>query len=168
MAAVWLEALASWRAINASHRTAVDRETAPDANDEYLFYQTLLGAWPFGGPESAPPEGFVERVQGLMVKAACEAKRNTTWIDPDPSYKDALSRYVADILEGPDAAPFLNDFLPFQRRAARVAVVAGPVLQGMGQFVAQLGADRSRSGVEANRLVAPRQLREHQPQRVVE
>jgi (1->4)-alpha-D-glucan 1-alpha-D-glucosylmutase len=58
-----------------------------------------------------------------MVKAASEAKRNTTWIDPDPSYKETLSRYVAEILEGSDAAPFLNDFLCFQRRVARVGVV---------------------------------------------
>jgi len=119
----WKTRLARWSRWNSRKRTAVNETECPDTREEYLLYQTLLGAWPFGGHDDTPPEGFVERVQGYMVKAACEAKRNTTWIDPDPSYKDALARYVADILEGPDAAPFLNDFLPFQRRVARIGVV---------------------------------------------
>ena len=119
----WKTRLARWSRWNARKKTTVNEAECPDAREEYLLYQTLLGAWPFGGPDDAAPEGFVERVQGYMVKAACEAKRNTTWTDPDPTYKETLSRYVADILEGPDAAPFLNDFLPFQRRVARVGVV---------------------------------------------
>ena len=63
-----------------------------------------------------------------MVKAACEAKRNTTWTDPDGSYKDALARYVAEILTGADAGPFLNDFLAFQLRrdAKSLSRVAHP------------------------------------------
>ena len=58
-----------------------------------------------------------------MVKAAREAKRNTTWTDPDPSYAEALRHFVADVLEGPDAGPFLDDFLPFVRKVARIGVV---------------------------------------------
>ena len=43
-----------------------------------------------------------------------------------------------------------------------------PLLQGMGQLVGRLGADRSRGGVEANGLVAARQLLQHRPQLVVD
>src|SRR5262249_45273597 len=45
------------------------------------------------------------------------------WTDPDPSYPDAVARFVAEILEGPDAGPFLKDFHPFQRRVARIGVI---------------------------------------------
>jgi (1->4)-alpha-D-glucan 1-alpha-D-glucosylmutase len=58
-----------------------------------------------------------------MVKAAREAKRNTTWTDPDPSYAEALRHFVAEVLEGPDARPFLDDFLPFVRKVSRVGAV---------------------------------------------
>src|SRR5207248_1335592 len=44
------------------------------------------------------------------------------WVDPDPTYKETLGKFVAEVLDGPDAAPFLHDFLPFQRRVARVGV----------------------------------------------
>ena len=49
----WRHAVSGWMRINASHRTAVDRQSAPDRNDEYLFYQSLLGAWP-AEPIDAP------------------------------------------------------------------------------------------------------------------
>ncbi len=119
----WKTRLARWSRWNARKRTTVNEVECPDPREEYLLYQTLLGAWPFGGPDDATPEGFVERVQGFVVKAASEAKRNTTWTDPDSTYKETLSRYVADILEGADASPFLNDFLTFQRRVARIGIV---------------------------------------------
>ena len=39
------------RTLGAAERAAphdVNGHAAPDANEEYLLYQTLLGAWPFG------------------------------------------------------------------------------------------------------------------------
>jgi (1->4)-alpha-D-glucan 1-alpha-D-glucosylmutase len=119
----WKTRLPRWSRWNARKKTTVNETECPDPREEYLLYQTLIGAWPFGAPDDGPPAGFVERVQGFFVKAACEAKRNTTWTDPDPTYKETLSRYVAGILEGADASPFLNDFLVFQRRVARIGVV---------------------------------------------
>jgi (1->4)-alpha-D-glucan 1-alpha-D-glucosylmutase len=118
----WKVRLARWSYRNARRRINVHDRECPDAREEYLLYQTLLGAWPFESLGDEAPSGFVERVQAYMVKAASEAKRNTTWTDADPSYKEALAKYVSDVLEGPDAAPFLNDFLTFQRRVARVGV----------------------------------------------
>jgi len=123
LAEEWKTRLARWARWNARKKTVVNETECPDAREEYLLYQTLLGTWPMGGPEDAVPEGLVERVQGYVVKAASEAKRNTTWTDPDTSWKDALTKYVADILEYDDARPFLNDFLAFQRRVSRVGVV---------------------------------------------
>ena len=41
----------------------------PDANDEYLLYQTLVGAWPFGEVNDQTHQDLVGRVQAYMEKA---------------------------------------------------------------------------------------------------
>jgi (1->4)-alpha-D-glucan 1-alpha-D-glucosylmutase len=119
----WKTGLTRWSRWNARKKGEHRVAAVPDAREEYLLYQTLIGAWPFGGPDDAAPPGFVARVQDYLAKAAREAKRNTSWTDPDPSYVDLLRQFVAEILEGPDTSTFLKTFLPFQRRVARVGVV---------------------------------------------
>ena len=42
----WSNAIARWRELNRPHKTKVGEAMAPDANEEYLLYQILLGAWP--------------------------------------------------------------------------------------------------------------------------
>ena len=121
----WTTRLARWRQRNAGKKApAGGKPECPDAREEYLLYQTLIGAWPMEPGSEAPAQEFVDRVKAYMVKAVSEAKRNTSWIDPDPSYKVALAKFVGDVLTV-DPGPFLKDFLEFQRRVARVAVVCG-------------------------------------------
>jgi (1->4)-alpha-D-glucan 1-alpha-D-glucosylmutase len=119
----WKTGLTRWSRWNARKKGEHHGAAVPDAREEYLLYQTLIGAWPFEGPDDAAPPGFVTRVQDYLVKAAREAKRNTSWTDSDLTYADRLRQFVAEILEGPDSATFLKTFLPFQRRVARVGVV---------------------------------------------
>jgi (1->4)-alpha-D-glucan 1-alpha-D-glucosylmutase len=119
----WKLHLARWSRSNARKKVAVGERVAPDAREEYLFYQTLIGAWPFGGGDDALSEEFFARIQRYVVKAAREAKLNTSWTEPDQSYAEALEKFVADVLAGDDTAPFLKDFAPFARRIARVGVV---------------------------------------------
>jgi (1->4)-alpha-D-glucan 1-alpha-D-glucosylmutase len=119
----WRTRLVRWSRWNARKKVDVHGTLAPDARDEYYLYQTLIGAWPFDGSDDVPAPAFIERIQKAMVKAVREAKRNTSWTDPDPSYSDAICQFVAEILGGVDAQPFLRDFLPFQRKVARIGVV---------------------------------------------
>ena len=42
----WYRAIRRWRELNRSAKTRVDDRHAPDANEEYLLYQTLVGTWP--------------------------------------------------------------------------------------------------------------------------
>ena len=54
---------------------------APDANEEYLLYQTLLGTWPIqanGEAEPVPAPKYIERIRAYMAKALKEAKINTS------------------------------------------------------------------------------------------
>lgn len=119
----WRTRLPRWSRWNARKKVDVRGSLAPDACEEYLLYQALIGSWPFEGPDDAPPEGYTSRIQDYMVKAIREAKRNTSWTDPDPTYAETVRQYVSAILDGADAQAFLKDFLPFQRRIARIGVI---------------------------------------------
>ncbi len=42
----WYQAIRRWRDMTRGWKTKVGADLAPDANEEYLFYQTLVGTWP--------------------------------------------------------------------------------------------------------------------------
>jgi (1->4)-alpha-D-glucan 1-alpha-D-glucosylmutase len=84
-----------------------------------MIYQTLLGAWPLGGPD----EGFVERMQAYAIKAAREGKVETSWINPVESYEAALTRFVQRMLDRRESAPFLQSFDRFAQRAALIGAL---------------------------------------------
>jgi (1->4)-alpha-D-glucan 1-alpha-D-glucosylmutase len=115
----WGRELSRWMRMARPARTLVDGEPAPDRNDEYRFYQVLLGAWPIEGVSAA----FVERMQAYMIKAVKEAKLHSSWINPDEQYENAVRTYVARVLSGPESAKFLAAFPPFQERVARAGLV---------------------------------------------
>jgi (1->4)-alpha-D-glucan 1-alpha-D-glucosylmutase len=114
----WLASLRRWAELNQPHRVYVDDQPAPDANEEYLLYQTLLGAWPLGRGDGAPDADFVKRIQAYMTKAMHEAKVHSSWINPYPEYDHAVRQFVARILDGKTGAAFLRDFCQFQRRVS--------------------------------------------------
>jgi (1->4)-alpha-D-glucan 1-alpha-D-glucosylmutase len=118
----WGRHLSTWARLNAGQRTEVDGEPAPDRNDEYFYYQTLLGAWPAEGGEQVPAE-LVQRVRETMQKAIKEAKVHTSWINPNEAYDTAMAKFVDRTLTGRRAGRFLAAFLPFQRRIARLGMI---------------------------------------------
>ena len=76
----WISAVRRWSQMVEQHRTA----EWPDRNTEYLFYQTLVGAWPIS----------VDRMVAYMEKAAREAKVHTSWTSPNDAYDAALKTFV--------------------------------------------------------------------------
>lgn len=120
----WRRELSRWARINAPHRRMIDNEWAPDRNDEYRFYQILIGAWPLEADESGRvPEAFVERVRDYMIKAIKEAKVHTSWISDFKPYDDAVADFVIGALTGATAPRLLAAFLPFARRVAQIGMV---------------------------------------------
>ena len=115
----WGRDVSRWMRLARSAKTLVDGEPAPDRNDEYRFYQALLGAWPAGGVSTS----FVERMQAYMIKSVKEAKLHSSWINPDEEYENAVRTYVARVLTGPESAKVLPAFAPFQERVARAGLV---------------------------------------------
>jgi (1->4)-alpha-D-glucan 1-alpha-D-glucosylmutase len=120
--AEWEREAAKWMRINKSARTIVDGEPAPDRNDEYRFYQAMLGVWPSGG---RPGDDLVPRLKGYMIKAVKEAKLHTSWLNPNDQYENALTTFIERVLAGSQARKFLPAFLPFQQQVARCGVVNG-------------------------------------------
>ena len=58
---------------------------------------------------------FAQRIEDYMIKASREAKVNTSWINPNAEYEDAMLAFIDRILRPSPQNQFLNDFLPFQR-----------------------------------------------------
>ena len=105
----WNERVRRWRSLNRQFKVDLDAETtAPDRNEEYFIYQTLVGAWP---RSSTVDDEFIERLRNYMVKALHEAKVHSSWIMPDSSYDNAVCSFVASILKSND---FLGDMKSFQ------------------------------------------------------
>jgi (1->4)-alpha-D-glucan 1-alpha-D-glucosylmutase len=112
----WQSCLQRWSDLNAPYRQTLDEEPVPDANEEYLLYQTLLGAWPLEPYTVDEYTTFVERIQAYMRKALHEAKVHTSWVNPNPAYDEAVQQYVARMLDAQTNGAFLEDFRAFQRR----------------------------------------------------
>ncbi len=117
----WGRRLEHWGALNAPARTALPGGLCPDPADEVFVYQSLLGAWPDEGGPPAEAE-FIERMAAATVKAAREAKRRTSWDEPDGAYEDGLVVFLRRITA---PGPFLDEFRPFQARLARLGMLAG-------------------------------------------
>ncbi|HUU34320.1 MAG TPA: malto-oligosyltrehalose synthase, partial [Vicinamibacterales bacterium] len=134
----WQAAVTRWRKTNAANRTRVAGNQAPDGNDEYLFYQALVGAWPAelltdDVPDRAAPD-LVERMAAYMHKAIKESKLHTSWITPNPEYEAAVAHFVARTLSGRSAPAFCASFVPFVRQVA-----AAGMINSLAQLVLKIG-----------------------------
>ena len=78
---------------------------APDAVERYLVFQTLVGAWPIEP----------ERMDAYLEKALREAKRTTSWIEPDEEHEAAVKAYARGLIDLPE---FRADFDPFLAEVA--------------------------------------------------
>jgi (1->4)-alpha-D-glucan 1-alpha-D-glucosylmutase len=114
MPEAWETCLRRWSGLNEAHRITVEDMTVPDANEEYLLYQTLVGAWPLEPGPTEEFQDFLKRIQAYMLKALHEAKVHTSWINPNPDYDNAVVEFVRRILEEDTNRAFLDDFRAFQ------------------------------------------------------
>lgn len=108
----WESSLRKWSRLNRRKKKAVRGEAVPDKNDEYLLYQTLIGALPFKNEEV---NDFKSRLKDYIIKAVREAKVHTAWLKPDTDYEDNFIAFIERILDYSDRNQFLKEFLPFQK-----------------------------------------------------
>jgi (1->4)-alpha-D-glucan 1-alpha-D-glucosylmutase len=131
----WLDRVRRWRRVNRGKKRLVDGQPAPSANDEYFLYQTLLGAWPLGDAGPDEIEALRQRLHGYMLKAVREAKVASSWLNPDLEYEKAVDAFIDALFGGSGRNYFLEDFLPFQRRVARLGM-----LNSLSQTLIKLAA----------------------------
>jgi (1->4)-alpha-D-glucan 1-alpha-D-glucosylmutase len=109
--------LTRWSRINKRKKGVVDGQAVPNRNEEYLLYQTLIGAWPIHPMNDPDYEIFGKRIKDYMLKAIREGKVNSSWISPNTLYEDALSNFI-DAIMTPLHNPFIKDFEAFQKKVS--------------------------------------------------
>jgi (1->4)-alpha-D-glucan 1-alpha-D-glucosylmutase len=92
----WIAAVRGWSEMNRPWW----RGGLSDRNAEYLFYQTLVGAWPIERT----------RIVEFMRKAAREAKVHTSWTAANEKYEHSLIGFIEGAL---DNAEFVNELSAF-------------------------------------------------------
>jgi (1->4)-alpha-D-glucan 1-alpha-D-glucosylmutase len=95
----WAKYAERWHRWNRSYLGDVD------ANEEYLLYQTLLGAWPI----------TADRLKQYMNKAVREARLRSSWLTPSESHEAAVSAFIDKLLAD---ERFLKSFTPLAERLA--------------------------------------------------
>ncbi|HVX10526.1 MAG TPA: malto-oligosyltrehalose synthase [Pirellulales bacterium] len=133
----WEASIVRWRKLNERHRGEVDGLDAPSPNEEYLLYESLVGAWPLEASDADWPT-FVDRIRHYMSKAMKEAKANTSWTNPSEDWEEAVDRFVTQVLDRRASAEFFDDF---QKWHAPLAVA------GMHNALAQLLVKMCAPGV---------------------
>ncbi|HYD84564.1 MAG TPA: hypothetical protein VEA63_10940, partial [Opitutus sp.] len=90
-------------------------------NEEYRFYQVLLAAWP--ADDAEPDDTFRGRMREHWRKAVNEAKRNTSWVQPNEPWLEAGERFLEGILNAETGREFLASFRDKARRVAHLGMV---------------------------------------------
>ncbi|MDB5597780.1 MAG: 4-alpha-glucanotransferase [Hyphomicrobiales bacterium] len=102
----------------------------PDANDRMLVFQALVGAWPLELLEAEPDqiEAFRERFEGFLIKALREAKRHSSWTDPDEAYEQRAKDFLKTV-----HTPESQSFELLREEVARVAFAGA--LNGLARTI---------------------------------
>ena len=92
----WAEHVRAWHELSGG---------LPDAREEYLVYQTLVGAWPIGR----------DRLDAYLEKALREGKVTSNWLDPNLEHETRVKGFAGALA---DSADFRSSFDPFVERVA--------------------------------------------------
>jgi (1->4)-alpha-D-glucan 1-alpha-D-glucosylmutase len=139
----WRSALTRWTRLNGRKKPSLQGRVAPDRNEEYLLYQTILGAWPIQGLD----DEFARRVCEFMLKALKEAKVHTSWITPNTEYEEAVLHFTRTILDPAESHAFLDDLEQLQRKVAWFGM-----FNSLSQTVLKLGAPGAADVYQGNEL----------------
>jgi isoamylase len=103
---------------------------APSRGAEYHLYQSIVGAWPYGWDGCEGRTEFVQRLSACALKAAREAKLETSWANENADYERALGAFVAELFES-------EAFVAEMRQLCRLIEPAGAV-NGLAQTLLRL------------------------------
>jgi (1->4)-alpha-D-glucan 1-alpha-D-glucosylmutase len=121
----WRDAVLAWRTLNEPLRTD---PACPDPLTEVFIYGALVGHWPLGG--LASDREFPARLEAYVGKGISEAKRQTSWINPDVAYEDAIATFVRALFDERRSGAFLASVSAFVQR-----IEAPGVLNSLAQVL---------------------------------
>ena len=130
----WKQATSRWARANRRGRSLIRGESYPSRNEEYLFYQTLIGTWPFEPMTPEQESDYRDRIVAYMQKAMREAKIFTSWLNPSEPHERAMRHFVESAL-APDNEAFRTDFLALQTRVAQHGIY-----NSLSQLAIKIGA----------------------------
>jgi (1->4)-alpha-D-glucan 1-alpha-D-glucosylmutase len=125
---LWTGLVRRWQQLNHPFATRFRGKRIPDANAEYLLYQTIVGIWPAPDPQQ-PDElpsdeelaDLRERVADYILKATREAKTHTSWTHHRPEYEEGIQSFARRLLSREELgrSHFLMDLQHFVARICR-------------------------------------------------
>lgn len=116
----WESAVLRWHEMLTGARDLVDDQPVPAPAQEYLFYQALIGALPFGWDGRADRAELRDRLSAYLGKAVKEAKTETSWLAPNAQYDAAVAKFVEKVF---DTEVFLEDARRFATEIAMPAAM---------------------------------------------
>ncbi|HTV20319.1 MAG TPA: malto-oligosyltrehalose synthase [Polyangiaceae bacterium] len=122
----WARQVRIFMRMNRSRRTELEgAEPMPNASDEYLYYQALVGAWPLDLAlnDKDAMRAFAERVAAFMQKALREGKESSSWDNPKSDYEAAVERFVYETLEPSATNPFPEQMGRWIERIGRLGAI---------------------------------------------
>jgi (1->4)-alpha-D-glucan 1-alpha-D-glucosylmutase len=138
----WQRVLRHWQRLNRRLKSVVDDVRIPSANEEYLIYQTLIGAWPMDAidadPTDAGREALRARMHEYMTKALREAKLHTSWINVNAPYERGVAQFIDLLLQPQSGETFVTELRRF---------VGGILIPGICNSLAQLVLKATSPGV---------------------
>ena len=113
------ETPAAWHALAARALPLLQRAGVPDSSTAYLMLQTMVGAWPIEA----------DRLGRYLEKATREAKRHTSWTDPNHEYDRQLQRAVRTACADAELTTLVGDLATDLARRGRANTLSALALQ---------------------------------------
>lgn len=113
LAPMWLDMVQYWQKTNTEYKT----DGVPDANDEYLIYQTIMSSYPMPGEK----DDFPQRMEDYLIKGLREAKLHTQWAQPNEIYEESCKKFVSALLK--PQSDFMKSFRQFQATVADYGII---------------------------------------------
>jgi (1->4)-alpha-D-glucan 1-alpha-D-glucosylmutase len=129
----WCTALQRWLAHSAAQFRPGNDKPIPDAADQAMLFQTLVGAWPMGLTAAAQTglNNFAKRIAEWQRKALREAKVHSDWSAPNEAYEHAADEFVGWLFNR--TFPLLAEIADFARR-----ISAAGAVNSLAQVLAKL------------------------------
>ncbi|WP_295129131.1 malto-oligosyltrehalose synthase [uncultured Chitinophaga sp.] len=104
---LWLQQSQEWHVMNADFFSGEEDKKAPQPNDEYFIYQSILAGLPAGGKVT---EHYTNRLCDYIIKALREGKVTSNWGEPAIKYEEACTTFIRGILAAPAFVESLQKF----------------------------------------------------------